>query len=673
MDKQLSSQLCEREENDLRTLMESANNFVIYRLISDREQPHLLKVKFVSHSIREILGVTTPMDFETWFKDIHSEDRRRIDEANLKAMETGRFDEEFRIYHPQIMETRWVRAISTAVGNPKNLPIQVIGLMVDITKRKRAEAAVAEYNRRLEKMVEIRTAEYQSSELRYREMVESMPEFVCRFLNDGTITFVNRSCYDQFRGEEDDLIGKNFFKWISSNEADATEKEFVEACKNPLQMLSVKKMHGIDGFICWVRWSCHSLHDAKGNIHEYQAVGRNITDFRKRESENRELDRWQRRTQKLEAIGTLSAGIAHDFNNIIAVILGNVQLAMDDVRKETRTQKNLDEIYDSCIRARDIVKQILTFSREGDQEMRPLSLVPIVKESIKFLKSTIPSTIEILDNIKETGFVNADPTQIEQVIMNLGSNAAHAMGNGPGVLEISLENVNIGSGHEDRFRVSAEGKYVSLKVKDTGGGISPQAISRVFDPYFTTKKEGVGTGMGLAVVHGIIENHKAAIWVDSELGKGSSFQMLFPAVEAGLIEEAETFGVVLGGKERILVVDDEKGLLEAEMEMLERLGYEVVGTTSSLYALKMFQEKPNDFDLVYTDMTMPAMTGLTLAKKVLEVRPNLPVILYSGHRGLTENKEIGSSGIKAFLTKPIIFEDLAATIREVLDNEKSKQ
>lgn len=673
MDKQLSNQLCEREENELRTLMESANNFVIYRLISDSEQPHLLKVKFVSHSITEILGVTTPMDFETWFKDIHSEDRRRIDEANLKAMEAGGFDEEFRIYHPQKMEIRWVRAISAAIGNLRKLPIQVIGLMVDITERKRAEATVAEYSRRLEEMVEIRTEEYQSSELRYREMVESMPEFVCRFLNDGTITFVNRSCYDQLRGEEDNLIGKNFFKWISSNEADATEKEFKEGCKNPLQFLSTKKMLGTDDFICWVRWSCHSLHDAKGNIREYQAVGRNITELRKRESQNRELDRWQRRTQKLEAIGTLSAGIAHDFNNIIAVILGNVQLAMDDIRKETRTHKNLDEIYASCLRARDIVKQILTFSREGDQEMRPLSLVPIVKESIKFLKATIPSTIEIFENIREVGFINADPTQIGQVIMNLGTNAAHAMGNGPGVLEITVENENIGPGHEDRFRVPAEGKYVRLKVKDTGSGISPKVISRVFDPYFTTKKEGVGTGMGLAVVHGIIENHKATIWVDSELGKGSSFQILFPAVEAGFIEDAETFDVILGGKERILVVDDEKGLLEAEMEILERLGYEVVGTTSSLYALKMFQEKPDEFDLVYTDMTMPAMTGLTLAKKVLEIRPNLPVILYSGHSGLTENNEIGSSGIKAFLTKPIILEDLAATIREVLDNEKSKQ
>lgn len=509
--------------------------------------------------------------------------------------------------------------------------------------------------------------------MRYRQMVEDMSELLCRVLPDGTITFANRSCYERIGREQDDLVGKNFYKWVSSNENASVEKEFKLAVNDPTHLLSAKRMPGIDGAICWIRWSCHGLFNEHGSLIEYQAVGRDITELRKRQSENTEQDKWSRRTQKLEAIGTLSAGIAHDFNNIVAVILGNVQLAMDDVSKGSRTQKNLDEIYDACLRARDIVKQILTFSCEGDQEMRALSPVPVVKECIRFLKSTIPSTIEIREDIPEVDFINADPTQIGQVVMNLGTNAAHAMGDSPGVLEINLENVTISPDHEDRFRVIDEGKYVRLKVKDTGCGMSPKVVPRIFDPYFTTKKEGVGTGMGLAVVHGIIDNHRGAIWASSELGKGSTFQVLFPAVEAEFSQEADSPGIVLGGKERILVVDDEKGLLEAEMEILERLGYEVIGATSSIDALKMFREQPDQFDLVYTDMTMPGMTGLTLAKKVLEIRPNLPVILYSGHRNLVNKNEIGTSGIKAFLTKPITMEDLASTIREILDNEKYKQ
>jgi PAS domain S-box-containing protein len=518
----------------------------------------------------------------------------------------------------------------------------------------------------------IRERGFKLGELRYSEILEVMTELVCRFLPDGTITFTNRACNEQFGGEQEDLKGKNFFKLISSDENELTEKDFRIAAANAALMLSAKRMVGADSVICHIRWSCQGLFNEHGFLIEYQAVGRDITDLRKRQVEKKEQDRWQRRTQKLEAIGTLSAGIAHDFNNIIAVILGNAQLAMDDVSKGSRTRKNLNEIYDSCLRARDIVKQILAFSREGDQEIRPLSLIPVVKESIKFLKATIPSIVEIRGNIRETDFVNADPTQVGQVVMNLGTNAAYAIGDAPGVLEINLENVIIGPEHGDRFRVPIEGKYVRLMVKDTGRGMSPKVISRVFDPYFTTKKEGVGTGMGLAVVHGIIDNHKGTIWANSDPGKGTTFQVLFPAVEGEFTEESSHPGFIFGGKEHILVVDDEKALLEAEINMLERLEYEVIGTTSPIDALKIFRKQPGKFDLVYTDMTMPGMTGLTLAKKVMEIRPDLPVILYSGHRGLEDNNEIGSSGIKAFLTKPIILEDLASTIRRVLDNEKNK-
>ena len=790
-------QAYEQNEQHLRALMERITNFAIYRLVYDNSQPHLLKVVFVSPSIADIMGVSDPMKFETWFKDIHPDDRARVAEANTRAFDTGEFDETFRIYHPRKQGERWIQAASTSIGDMNGQPMQVMGLILDVTDKKRAEEALLEsnekfksicetgpdlvfqldlegkiiyfsnllesmfgylfeevkgksftefisprtlqaslhafesllalkpvtsleleirkkdgeflpceinaghfivkgnlaglqgairdttarkkteaaldkYKNRLEIMVTTRTEELRESEARYRKIVEEMPEMVCRFLSDGTITFANRVCGECGGGKPDKLIDNHFFQWISSKEeADTVEKDFKAAIETSNRLIPPQRMVLADGSTRWVQWAIHGLADSSGSLTEYQAVGRDISAETIEQKEKLKLEKWRRRTQKLEAIGTLSAGIAHDFNNIMAVILGNVQLAMDDVSEGSRTRNNLDEIYDSCLRAKNMVRQILTFSREGDQELRPLSLAPVVKESIKFLRSTIPTTIEIREDIHDPGFVKVDPTQIGQIVMNLGTNAAHAMGAEPGILHISLQNRTIGHNHKDRHRVSDEGEYVKLKVSDTGRGMSPEVMSRIFDPYFTTKKEGDGSGMGLAVVHGIVENHAGVVWVDSEPGKGSTFHMLFPAVEAdGFEVEIDHPEPVLKGAERILVVDDEESLLKAEMEMLERLGYKVTGTTNSMEALETFRKQPDQFDLIYTDMTMPEMTGLTLAKKLMEIRPHVPVILYSGHRVLADNNEIVKSGIKAFLTKPVILEEIAATIREVLKDAK---
>ena len=288
------------------------------------------------------------------------------------------------------------------------------------------------------------------------------------------------------------------------------------------------------------------------------------------------------------------------------------------------------------------------------------------------MKSTIPSTIEIRENIYDTHLIKADPTQISQILMNLGANAAHAIDGGAGVLDITMKTITIDPNHKDRHRVPGEGKYVNLIVEDTGCGISPLVISRVFDPYYTTKEESNGSGMGLAVVHGIVEAHDGAVWVNSEQGKGSVFQMLFPAIEIGITQEIDRSDHALKGNERILLVDDEEGLLTVETALLKRLGYEVTATTSSIKALEMFREQPDQFDLVYTDMTMPHMTGLTLAKKLTKIRPHVPVILYSGLADMFEPDDIGKNGIRAFFKKPMSANDRVAIIREILEDEKRK-
>ena len=419
----------------------------------------------------------------------------------------------------------------------------------------------------------------------------------------------------------------------------------------------------------WVRWIGHGLFDDQGPFIEYQAIGLDITKEKNAEIERRTAEELQRRNQKLEAIGTLSAGIAHDFNNILAVLLGNVQLAMDDVLEGSRSRNNLNEIYDACLRARDMVQQILTFCRKREEEFMPLDLTPVVKESIKFLRSTIPSTIEIRENLHGVCLANSDPTQLSQILMNLGTNASHAMGGRPGVLEISMATVAIDHAHEDRCHVRDEGKYVKLSVTDTGCGMPPEVISRVFDPYFTTKEEGVGSGMGLAVVHGIIESHNGVIWVESDIGKGSTFHILFPVAETGNPSKINLPVPAFRGDERILLVDDQENVLKVEAEILRRLGYRVIATTDPIEALEIFRKQPDEFDLVYTDLTMPFMTGLTLSKKLLEIRPKLPVILYTGLGSHFDLDKIGKIGISALLKKPVLLEDLASTIRKVLKNE----
>ena len=387
-------------------------------------------------------------------------------------------------------------------------------MTAEMDEKRNSKAAAAGHRNFTRGSVKSLSEEFRESEARYFGIVENMQEMVCRFLPDGTVTFSNRAFKTYIGGETGKFTGSNFFQWISTNNEEHKVMDDFKACieKTTFMPYPTKAIR-CDGSERWIRWAGHSLFDDRGSLMEYQAVGRDITDIKDHQEYKIKQEQWRRRIQKLEAIGTLSAGIAHDFNNITAVILGNVQLAMDDVKKGTRTRKNLDEIFNSCLRARDMIKQILTFAREGDQELMSLSLVPVVKESIKFLKSAIPSTIEIRGNVHEVDYVKADPTQVGQVVMNLGTNAAHALGGGTGIMEISLENVYIHHDHEDRFRVPDEGKYVKLKVSDTGCGMTEKVLFRVFDPYFTTKNENEGTGMGLAVVHGIIENHDGPLVV----------------------------------------------------------------------------------------------------------------------------------------------------------------
>lgn len=396
-----------------------------------------------------------------------------------------------------------------------------------------------------------------------------------------------------------------------------------------------------------------------------------ISERKRIEEEKRRLEGRLRQTQKMEALGTLAGGIAHDFNNILAGIMGHTEIARLQISEESKARASLEKVLRASERAKDLVKQILSFSRQTEQELRPTQLEPIVMEILKLLRASLPSTIEIRHrNAKELGTVNADPTQIHQVLMNLCTNAAHAMGENGGMLEISLAKAEIDAAFAANHADMEPGPCVRLTVRDTGHGIAPEMMERIFEPYFTTKEKGKGTGLGLAVVHGIVKSHGGSVAVESEPRKGTSFHVFLPVADASQ-ETAKTdvMESLPTGHECILFVDDEESIAEIGEEMLAHLGYKAVTTTSSIEALRLFQAQPQRFDLVITDKTMPGMTGEKLAKEIRRTRPDVPIILCTGYDDAITEQKAKDTGIEEFVIKPIDLTVFARVVRKALDKK----
>jgi nitrogen-specific signal transduction histidine kinase len=390
-------------------------------------------------------------------------------------------------------------------------------------------------------------------------------------------------------------------------------------------------------------------------------------------TEQKKLEAQLQQAQKMESIGTLAGGIAHDFNNILSPIMIHSEMAMTDLPSDSPLQFNLKEIYKAGERARDLVKQILTFSRKSEEERVALKITPIIKEILKMLRASIPTTIEIRQNFDaKSDTVLADPTRINQVMLNMATNAAHAMRKKGGILGISLVREELDSRTAARLQDLKPGPYLRLTVSDTGTGMDAETIQKIFEPYFTTKMAGEGTGMGLAMVHGIVKSFGGEITVESELGKGTTFNIYLPRIEESALPIHAKHSVQLPkGSESVLFVDDEKSMIDAIQPMLEVLGYKVTPRTSSIEALEAFKNDPDRFDIVITDMTMPNMTGKTLVKEILSIRSGIPIILCTGYSDQINKDEAETIGISAFLMKPIIMRDMANTIREVLEKKES--
>ena len=520
----------------------------------------------------------------------------------------------------------------------------LIGYFRNVTDRVKGEKALKE------------------SEERYRKILENVLVGVYQVTLDGKFIFANQKMAEMFgfsSYEELEAVGS-----IAELYARPEERhKIVDEIINKGFINDEFEYRRKDGQSIWVKLNTRKTTNKEGAI-ILEGLMEDITEIKKMENQLHQA-------QKMEAVGTLAGGIAHDFNNILAIILGNAELASDDVPDSNPASQSLKEIRKASIRAKDMIKQLLAFSRKTDEENNPINMAPIIKESMKMLRSAIPTSVEFKQHISDDPCsVMGDAAQINQIMMNLVTNAADAMSEKGGLLEVTLENIILQEEKSCFDWVLSPGAYVRLMVRDTGEGIEPRIMDRIFEPYYTTKEVGKGTGMGLSVIHGIVKRHGGGIRVESGPGKGTVFEIYFPVLEKTIEEEKKPGGEIKGGSERILFVDDEESLVDLNRQRLERLGYHVKSTTKPEEALEWFKADPDQFDVIITDMTMPRMTGDRLAAEVLKIRPHIPVIICTGYSERMSAKKAEALGVRKYIEKPINYRNLASALREVLEEKQ---
>lgn len=560
------------------------------------------------------------------------------------------------------VETRWQHKDGTVLDilmasiplDPADADKGTMFTALDITERKRAERLLRE------------------SESRYRALVENANSIILRMDNEGRLTFFNEFAQRFFGYSTEEVIGQNVIGTIVP-ETESTGRDLramIADLGNHPEHYATNENENMrrDGSRVWVSWTNKILYDSSGQVSELLCVGNDITDRKQAEAEKRHLQAQLDQAQKLEAIGTLAGGIAHDFNNILAAVIGYADISREEVPSGTFLAKNIDQILKAGHRAKDLVKQILAFSRQSSTEASVFMPAIIIREAVKLLRPSLPATITIEQHIDlKAGPICIDPTQFHQILMNLCTNAFHAMESEGGTLTICLARIFLDEAALPASAPGGAGEYVMLSVADTGVGI-PEAIrTRIFDPFFTTKEAGKGTGMGLSILHGIVTDRGGFIVFDSTVGKGTEFRVHLPVTEQEVGRNHDEEETTTGGSGHILFVDDETMLVDMATNILQTLGYRVTALTSSVEALAAFSENPSQYDLIITDQTMPNMTGLELSRRMLALRPDLPIILCTGYGALLTRDDVCKQGISELVLKPLTKKELAHVIKKVLN------
>lgn len=602
---------------------------------------------FVSQEAERLLGypieqwLTQPNFF---YNRLYVSDQSWVVEYCREAtFRKKNYEVEFRLLHANGEEI-WVRDLVTVVVE-HDQPVKLRGVMFDITQIKKAENVLKE------------------SEERFKLLNEAIPQQVWTAKPDGSLDYVNQRVLQYFDCSFEELLGQGWQQFLHPDDLPGCLECWDKARKTqqPYE-IEFRILREKDHAFRWHLGRALPIFDQDGEVVKWFGTHTDITQFK-------QLENQIRQSQKMEAIGTLAGGIAHDFNNILMAITGYSELAILNASGNSAAQRNLEEVLVAGQRAKELVQQILAFSRQTEHERQPIELKMVVKEVCKFLRASLPTTVEIRQNFTKTpAIILGDPIQMHQVVMNLCANAEHVMRESGGLLELKVEHV---IGETDDMDIHPDlkgGSFVRLTVRDTGAGMTQDVAQRIFDPFFTTKGVGEGTGMGLAVVHGIVTSHGGWINVQSEPGQGTTFIIDFPEMATRSIqgENKPLQQEYLLGSGHILFVEDEEPLARLGEEAMRKLGYEVMVRTSSVEALEAFRADPFRFNAVVTDQTMPNMTGEALSRALLRIRPDVPIILCTGFSHSMTLEKAKAIGIRAFLLKPLLIKDLGRTLQEVL-------
>jgi len=636
----------QESENNYRTLVEESFDGIFIQKGSN--------IIFVNKRLNEMLGYEKAELIGQNHWVVYHPDYQKLTRERAQTRMRGEAVEPRYEVKLQRKDGSWFygEINARAITFPSSQESEIQVWIKDIDERKRDEKKLKDNERFLQ------------------TLIDAIPAPVFYKDREGKYLGFNRA-FETFFGEPNEqMVGKTVFDINPPELAEiyyAKDQELFKSGEAQRYESQWQDAHGkLRDFIFNKAVFC----DSKGTVIGLIGVLIDITERKQAEKERGKLQLQLLHAQKMESIGTLAGGIAHDFNNILSSILGYSELALLDLPPEIPLRNKLEAIYTSGIKARELVAQILAFSRKDEQVRSPIELHLAVEDALKLLRHAIPSTIHIQTEIDSNCRIMGDPSRIDQIIMNLCTNAYQAMLATGGILEISLSRTEVG-GKAAKLAGIPSGFYGKLIIADTGFGIPAEQLERIFEPYFTTKEKGKGTGLGLAVVHGIVKSHKGAILVKSEVGKGTRFEVYLPLTRDESVAVHKTAKSIARGSEKILLVDDQEDVLQIETEMLEILGYEIKGMISAQEALDHFAGHSDQYDLVITDMTMPDMTGDRLAEQLRNIRSDILIVLATGFSELISREKAESMGIDGFLTKPVQLSDMAEMIRKVIDG-KSK-